>query len=62
MNILRQLDPSDANLADYAWRTGCTTYSEAKRELDEEMAALVERFQPPSLVGVDTELVTEIIN
>lgn len=57
MNTLRQLDPSDASMADYAWRAGCTTYSEAKKALDDEIAVMRERFQPPSLVGVEFEQV-----
>ena len=61
MNVLRQQDPSDASYADYAWRTGTRTYSEAKRELDAEIEAMMARFQPPALVGVTAEYVDEYI-
>ncbi len=58
MNVLRQQDPSDVNLADYAWRIGCRTYSETKLELEIEFEAMREKYLAKSLVDVEVHNVS----
>ncbi len=41
--IIRALDPSHADLADHAWRTGSRTREEVDRSLAFELSALDER-------------------